>query len=163
MIPAVSTTAQVGIANELKVRDDLVTNGNYLSVGTLNTQVPIPTNPGSALGNRKTDIADALHTHLTTTKLSFAAAGDLPALQIDAQNYSGQLLSVLQGKITQASHTLKANKTVYDQIATLAAEKSAVDVSEEFLKIYQIKTSQQLASRALKLTLEMQQYIVDII
>lgn len=158
-----SSTAQIGIANDLAVRDDIRRNPTHLAVGSLSQDTVLSTLPGGALGNRKTDIAAAISKQLSSGQLQFLAAGDVPAIATDPQTYSNQLMAFLQSKANQYENDLKASKSIYDQFASLAADKTGVNVSDEFIKVYNIKNSQQLAAKALKLVLEMQQSLVNII
>lgn len=158
-----SSTSQVGIANQFQVRSDIANNPSYLSVGALSNDVPVSQLPGGALGNRKTDISDQIQVQLSKGRLPFLTAGKIPAVSTDAQSYANQLMSMLQGDINQSSKDLKLYESIYTQLAALAAQKTSVDVSDELIKIYNISSSQQLASKALSLTLEMQKSVISII
>lgn len=158
-----SSASQIGIANKLQVRPDIVSNSSYLAVGTLSNDVPVSQLPGGALGNRKTDIADQIQTQLSKGNISFLTAGQIPANTGDAQSYATQIMSMMQGDINQSSKDLKLYESIYTQLAALAAQKTSVDVSDELIKIYNISNSQQLASKALSLTLEMQKSVINII
>ncbi len=157
-----SSTSQTGIANQLSIRPDLLVNSSHLSVGTLSDGTPIPTLLGGALGNRKTDIAQAIAHQLSQGNLQFLPAGDVQGIAIDAQNYSTQLISLLQNKANQAKYDLKSSQTTYNQVAALAADKSSVKVSEELIKMYNTNTSRQVATQALKYIFEMREAILRI-
>lgn len=157
-----SSISQTGIANQLSVRPDLLVNSSHLAVGTLSDATLIPTLPGGALGNRKTDIAQAIAQQLSQGDLQFLPAGDVQGIVIDAQNYATQLISLLQNKANQATYNLKSSQTTYNQVAALAADKSSVKVSEELIKIYNTNTSRQVATQALKLIFEMKEAILRI-
>ena len=157
-----SSASQVGIANQLSIRPDLLVNSSHLAVGTLSDTTPIPTLPGGALGNRKTDIAQAIAHQLSRGNLQFLPAGDVQGIVIDAQNYSTQLMSLLQNKANQAKYDLKSSQTTYNQVTALAADKSSVKVSEELIKMYNTNTSRQVATQALKYIFEMREAILRI-
>ncbi len=157
-----SSASQTGIANQLSIRPDLLVNSSHLSVGTLSDGTPIPTLPGGALGNRKTDIAQAIAHQLSRGNLQFLPAGDVQGITIDAQNYSTQLISLLQNKANQAKYDLKSSQITYNQVAALAADKSSVKVSEELIKMYNTNTSRQVATQALKYIFEMREAIFRI-
>ena len=89
-------------------------------------------------------------------------AGDVQGIAIDAQNYSTQLISLLQNKANQAKYDLKSSQTTYNQVAALAADKSSVKVSEELIKMYNTNTSRQVATQALKYIFEMREAILRI-
>ncbi|WP_032112690.1 FlgK family flagellar hook-associated protein [Candidatus Paracaedibacter symbiosus] len=160
---AVSPTAKPGIANQLQVRSDIATNPSFFSVGSLDSNVPISVSVDGALPNRATDIANQIVTKLTTGKLAFSGAGAISAINTDAASYATQLMSLLQTDINQSSQNLKMQESIYNQMAALASEKTSVDVSDELIKIYNISTSQQVATKALSITLEMIKSIINII
>lgn len=158
-----NSVTEAGIANVLQVRPDIVKNPSYLSVGSLSSDVPISQLPSGAIGSSKTNIANQIQEKLSTGKLPFLAAGKIPAINVDAQSYANQMMSMLQGDINQSSKDLKLHESIYTQLSALAAQKTSVDVSDELIKVYNISSSQQLAAKALSLTLEMQKSVINII
>lgn len=161
-----SSSAQIGIANQLTVRSDLQSNPSNLSVGTLNSDTTIPLSSvslGAALGSQKTDVAEKIATQLENGNLHFLAAGPLDSVNMSAISYATRVMATIQGEISTADAKVNLHRASYDQFAKLAAEKSSVDPAEELVKIYNISTSQNITTKALSIVLEMNKAIINLL
>ncbi|WP_010299115.1 FlgK family flagellar hook-associated protein [Candidatus Odyssella thessalonicensis] len=147
----VSSSAQVGIANHLKVRDRFSTNAANLSVGVLNNQVPPPSGDCLGLTESDTTIAFQIGDTLRRGNLDFLAAGALSVAKISATEYATRIMSLIQSDINRSRSTQEVDERIYEELTKLAQYKSGVDPSEEIIKIFELSTSQSITSKALNI------------
>ena len=156
-----STTAQVGIANMIQVRPDLVANTNALSVGKLSSSIPAPTGMGLGVTANDASVALAIGDALIQGTLTFNAAGELNPAKISTTEYAIRIMSVIQSSIVNSTTSHDLDQRIFDELTVLSQNKSGVDPSEEIMKIFELSTSQSLTSKALNIVQTMDKDLIN--
>lgn len=141
-----SPTTQVGLANVLKVNPSLLSNNSNLSVGQL---------VGTAVLAGDTSVIKNVADKLINNDLSFMAAGQQPAVVSSATDYASRIFAMMQSDISIAKTNFELRETTYNELASKAHDLSAVNPSDELLKLFEISTSQQVTAKALSIVQKM--------
>ncbi|MBX3487058.1 MAG: hypothetical protein KF798_04045 [Candidatus Paracaedibacteraceae bacterium] len=156
-----NSTPQVGISNALSVNPVLVSNTNALSVGRLTSSTPAPTNAGLGITAGDATVALEIGDALTQGSLTFNAVGALNSAIISTTEYATRMMALTQSDIKTAKNNQTLDERVFNELTTLAQNKSAVDPSEEIMKIFELSTSQNLTSKALNIVQTMDKDLID--
>lgn len=143
------TTPQVGIANTLQVRADIVENQAYMALGRLNSDTPPLSGPGLGLGVRNTEVCADIASYLQNGPSQFNAAGLLAQSQTSSIEFSERIISVTQQLINDSNRQTTIAQKVYDELAMRANEISGVNTSDELMELYRIQSSIQITGQAL--------------
>lgn len=155
-----STAQQIGISNALSVRPTIAANANNLSIGRLTSAIPASTGNGLGIAANDSTVALEISDALARGSLSFQAVGVLAAANISANEYATRIMSVVQADIAQSQSAQQVVQRVYDELTTLSQNKSGVDLSEEIMLIFELSTSQNLASKALNIVTTMDKDLI---
>lgn len=156
-----SSSSQTGIFGLLQVNSNLVSNVNYLAVGSLDGGVPPVNNIGVSQG--KNDIAIKLSDALKMNTHTFLSAGTQGTPTTTLADYSQRILAYMQKNINEAKEGFEFHSSTFDQITLRANEISGVDPSTELLRIFELATSQQISSKALSIVQGMNRELVTTI
>ncbi len=156
-----NSNSQVGISNALSVNPVLVSNTNALSVGRLTSSTPAPTNAGLGITAGDATVALEIGDALTQGSLTFNAVGALNSAIISTTEYATRMMALTQSDIKTAKNNQTLDERVFNELTTLAQNKSAVDPSEEIMKIFELSTSQNLTSKALNIVQTMDKDLID--
>lgn len=154
-----SASAQSGIAQSLQVNPALTQNATYMSIGRLNGDVPPLNDIG--VGQLDNEIGIRLSDALKQNTYTFLDAGIQGTPTTTLVDYSQRIMSYMQKNINESKEVLEFHKATFDQITLRANEISGVDPSTELMKIYELSTSQQLASKALSIVQSMNRELVQ--
>lgn len=155
-----NSNPQVGLSNAISVRQSLITNTNALSVGRLISSTPASTGAGLGITAGDATVALEIGDALTQGSLNFNAVGALNPAIISATEYGTRIMSLIQSDIKTAKGAQSLDERVFNELATLAQNKSAVDPSEEIMKIFELSTSQNLTSKALSIVQSMDKDLI---
>lgn len=150
-----SPTPQVGIANQLHIRQDIGANANYLACGVLSQETPPSYIAEGGLGFADTSLATRLANFLKTGDITFSPAGTLPQKVTNLIDYAAEVLAFTQSLINRNQSTLERKEIIYDNFAQLSNDYSSVDPMKMLTKIMEVSTSQNLTSKALSIILQM--------
>lgn len=156
-----SAASQVGIANNIIVRPSIANNSNNLSIGRLSSTIPAPTGAGLGLAASDSSVALQIGDSLARGNLNFLNAGVLNVASISADEYATRIMTVIQADIANSTQVQDITQRVYEELATLAQNKSGVDPSDEILRIFELSTSQNLSSKALGIVQAMNKDLID--
>lgn len=156
-----SAVTQTGLANTLQVSGVIAQDARYLAIGSLDGGIPPTNNIG--VTQSKNDIALKIFDALKTKATTFLPAGLQGAPSTTIVDYSQRILAYIQQNINLSKDRYDYQKVFFDQLATRANEMSGVDPSTELLKIFELATSQQIASKALSIVQSMNRELVNTI
>lgn len=149
-----SSSNQIGLCNVLEVNPALVLNNSNLSVGQL---------AGTSVVTGDVSIASQIGDCLIKNDLSFSQVGQQPSIITSATDYAARVFALIQSDISVAKSNFDYRQVTYDELATRAHDTSAVNPSDELLKLFEISTSQQISSKALAILQQMQNDLLSLI
>ena len=152
---------QIGISNAISVNPVLVSNTNALSVGRLTSAVPAPTNAGLGVTAGDATVALEIGDALIQGGLNFNAVGALNPAIVSTTEYATRMMALIQSDIKSAKSAQALDERVFNELTTIAQNKSAVDPSEEIMKIFELSTSQNLTSKALNIVQSMDTDLIN--
>lgn len=155
-----NSAPQIGLSNAISVRPTLISNTNALSVGRLTNTVPAPTSAGLGLTAGDATVALEIGDALTQGSLTFNAVGALNPAVVSSTEYATRMMSLIQSDIKTIKGAQAKDEKVFNELTTLAQNKSAVDPSEEIMKIFELSTSQNLTSKALSIVQSMDKDLI---
>jgi len=149
-----SPTVQVGLSNVLEVHPALISNNSNLSVGQL---------VGTSVLAGDTSIIKQIADTLINNDLSFLAVGQLPAVASSATDYASRIFAMMQSDISLTKTNFDFREKTYNELASKAYDLSAVNPSDELLKLFEISTSQQVTAKALSIIQKMKGDLLSIL
>ncbi|MCP5405310.1 MAG: flagellar hook-associated protein FlgK [Pseudomonadaceae bacterium] len=126
-------------SNDIAVRSDIATNPDLVAVGRMRAE-------DGGLSSRSNANMLAL-SQLADTVLSFGAAGDLSAQNVNSAGYVGRIVSTLAVTIKDANSREAFAETIDTQIAELQSSLSGVNVNEELATMLVYQNSFQASAR----------------
>jgi flagellar hook-associated protein 1 FlgK len=149
-----------GLANNIRVRADIVANPANLASGTLPAGVLASGDVVLSVGDNTNvnRLADAL-----TATLSFAATGGLPALNTTLDGYAAQILSGNAQAASNSTDQLSFQQATFNTIKNQSDSDSGVNVDEELSNLMLYQNSYSASARLITTISDTLQELLDIV
>lgn len=142
-------------SDDINISDALRGNPELLAVGRMRTS-----DGGLSSLNNENALAVS---QLADTRLAFAAAGDLGALNVTGSSYLGAITSSLAITMADAGSREKFADTVNNQVSELKGSLSGVNINEELSMMLIYQNSFQSSARIITVVNQMFDALVNII
>ncbi len=157
--PTTPSTPNVGMANTLSVRADIVQNPEYLACGSGNTisgmDVSVPPNTGEpvnqiGISKSKNDIALSLLNTLTQNSTTFQAAGNLRSYQGSFMDYTSTIITLISTDANESSREFKFNQSVAENLQERLNSLNGVNEEQELSNLILFQQTYKASAKMMK-------------
>jgi len=160
----VDTGKTAGSAVKMAVRSDIVANPNLLATGqlVLSNQPSDSTKAlytyGAGAGNNQAALAMA---NLGNQSIYFAAAGNLPSVNLTYNGYSADIIGAVSASALTASNSQKTQQTGMDGLQVLFQKQAGVNTDDQLSKIIELQNDYGASAQVISIVRQLYQTLLQ--